>query len=85
MNQFGSLLCLFFTGGPLRSYDDVKGCDLKMYSRYFGEMLDRGILLPPAQFECMFLSLAHSEADLERTVEANYAALRAARESLAVR
>ena len=85
VNQFGSLLCLFFTGEPLRSYDDVKGCDLKMYSRYFGEMLDRGILLPPAQFECMFLSLAHSEADLERTVEANYAALRAARESLAVR
>lgn len=80
VNQMGSLLCLFFTGGKIRSYDEVKTCDLAMYNAYFAEMLKRGILLPPSQFECMFLSTAHSQGDLERTVEANYEALAAARE-----
>lgn len=83
VNQLGSLLCLFFAGGKIRSYDDVKYCDLKMYNAYFSGMLERGILLPPAQFECMFLSQAHSETDLEKTVEANYRALAEAREGLA--
>ena len=52
------------------------------YDRYFKAMLEAGILLPPAQFECMFLSLAHTDAEIDRTIEANYAALAAVKESM---
>ncbi len=48
-----------------------------MYAKYFKEMLNRGVMLPPAQFECMFLSIAHSEEDIEYTIKANYEALKA--------
>lgn len=75
--QSGSLLCLFFTEREtIESYDDVKTCDTAAYAGYFRGMLERGFLLPPSQFECMFLSDAHTEAEIEQTVLANYAALK---------
>ena len=73
----GSLLCLFFTDRPvMENYEQVKTCDTQKYAAYFRGMLEQGILLPPAQFECMFLSTAHSEEDIEKTVAANYAVLK---------
>ncbi len=75
--RFRNMLTLFFGEGPFKNYDDVSKCDTDMYAKYFKEMLERGIMLPPAQFECMFLSTAHSDEDLEKTIAANLEALEA--------
>ena len=50
--------------------------DTSLYAAYFKEMLNRGIMLPPAQFECMFLSKAHTDEDIEHTIKANYESLK---------
>ncbi len=76
MVRFRDMLTLFFGKGPFKNYDDVQKCDTNMYAKYFKEMLNRGVMLPPAQFECMFLSTAHSEEDIEHTIKANYEALK---------
>lgn len=73
--RFKNMITLFFAKGEFNNYDDVKKCDTIMYGKYFKEMLDRGIMLPPAQFECMFLSTAHTDEDIENTIKANYEAL----------
>ena len=78
LTRSGSLLCLFFAPGPMETYAQVSRCDTQFYARYFRAMLARGVLLPPAQFECMFLSAAHTEQDIDDTVAANAAALREA-------
>ena len=70
INQVGSLLSPFFTPTQVSTFVDAKGSDVEMYARYFGEMLQRGIYLAPAQFEAMFLSDAHSGEDLTATLEA---------------
>ena len=70
INQVGSLLSPFFTPIEVSTFVDAKGSDVGMYARYFGEMLQRGIYLAPAQFEAMFLSDAHSGEDLTATLEA---------------
>ena len=74
--RFGSLSTLFFTGGPVSDFAAAKRSDTRRYATFFHAMLDRGIFLPPAQFEAWFVSTAHSDADLRRTA-------RAVRESLA--
>ena len=76
VNRAGSLLSLFFTKGPIRSYDDVKHSDLDAFSRYYRALLERGVLAAPAQFEALFVSAAHSRADLERVLAAMEEALR---------
>ncbi|MGE5717440.1 MAG: glutamate-1-semialdehyde 2,1-aminomutase [Acidobacteriota bacterium] len=73
----GSLLTLFFAAGPMIDFASVKRSDTKRYGVFFHAMRERGIFLPPAQFEAWFLSTAHTEADLKRTA-------RAAGESLAL-
>lgn len=75
--RFKSMLTLFFGKGPFENFDDVQSCDTKIYAKYFNEMLSRGIMLPPAQFECMFLSTALTDEDIEYTIKANYEALKA--------
>ncbi|WP_353096524.1 glutamate-1-semialdehyde 2,1-aminomutase [Tissierella praeacuta] len=75
--RFKNMLTLFFGEGPFNNYDDVGKCDTDLYAKYFKEMLNRGIMLPPAQFECMFLSAAHTDEELEYTIKANYEALKA--------
>jgi glutamate-1-semialdehyde 2,1-aminomutase len=72
----GSLLTLFFTPDPVLDYDEAKKSDTKRFAAFFQQMLDRGIFLAPSQFEALFISAAHSEEDIERTIGA-------ARESLA--
>jgi glutamate-1-semialdehyde 2,1-aminomutase len=68
INRAGSLMTLFFTGQPVRDYASAKCSDTKRFAQFFRRMLDRGILLPPSQFEALFLSAAHTDADIERTV-----------------
>lgn len=75
VNRAGSLMSLFFTKGPIHSYDDVKLSDLDAFGRYYRSLLERGILAAPAQFEALFVSAAHSRADLERALSAMEAAL----------
>lgn len=77
VNQIGSLLAPFFTPDAVSTFVDAKGSDVGKYARYFANMLEKGIYLAPAQFEAMFLSNAHTEEDVERTVEAVRASLAA--------
>ena len=75
--HLGSLLTAFFTARPVRDYDQARTADTRRYARFFHAMLDRGIYLPPSQFEVSFLSTAHTEADVDATVETARAAFAA--------
>lgn len=68
--RVGSLLTLFFGPEPMSDFASVKRSDTKRYAAFFHAMLQRGVSLPPAQFEAWFVSTAHSEADLKRTARA---------------
>ena len=77
INEAGSLMTLFLGGGEVRNYDDAKGSQKELFSKFFNEMLDRGVFLPPSQFEAWFVSAAHTDADIDRTVAAARDALKA--------
>jgi glutamate-1-semialdehyde 2,1-aminomutase len=66
----GSLVGFFFTEGPVKDLGSAKKADTKLYARFFNAMLDRGVYLAPSQFEAGFLSTAHGEADVDRTLAA---------------
>jgi len=66
----GSLATLFFTPGPVRNFEDAKRADTARYARFFWQMLDRGFFLAPSQFEAMFVSAAHTDEDIDRTLAA---------------
>ncbi|MGE5295653.1 MAG: glutamate-1-semialdehyde 2,1-aminomutase [Solirubrobacterales bacterium] len=70
INRVGSLLNCFFTDKPVRNFDDVRATNIGAFKRFFSEMLDRGVYLAPSAYEAMFVSLAHTSQDIERTVEA---------------
>lgn len=70
VNQEASLLSPFFVEGEVESFAAAKGSDLDRYAGYFAGMLERGVALAPAQFEAMFVSAAHGEEEMERTLEA---------------
>ncbi len=61
---------LFFTAGPVHNYEDAKQSDLQKFSRFHRGMLEYGVYLAPSQFEAGFTSLAHSDQDIDRTLEA---------------
>ena len=63
----GSLLTLFFTASPVENYAAAKKSDTRRFASFFNEMLRRKILLPPSQFEALFVSAAHTEDDMRRT------------------
>ena len=69
-NQVGSMGCIFFTEGPVECFADVQKSNLELFRRYFLGMLDEGIYLAPSQFEAIFVSAAHTESDIDRTVDA---------------
>lgn len=73
------MLTPFFTEGPVTDAAAARRADTARYARFFHGLLDRGILVPPSQFEAWFVSLAHTEDDIERTCEAARAALEASR------
>jgi glutamate-1-semialdehyde 2,1-aminomutase len=66
----GSMVGFFFADGPVTDLSSAKRSDTALYARFFHAMLDRGVYLAPSQFEAGFLSLAHTEADIDRTVAA---------------
>ena len=70
VNQIGSLLSAFHTKTPVKDYAGAVSSDTGAYADYFNEMLEKGIYVAPSQFEAMFVSDAHSEEDIARTIEA---------------
>jgi glutamate-1-semialdehyde 2,1-aminomutase len=66
---------LFFQEGPVRNYDDAKKSDTERFSTYFQAMRERGVFLPPSQFEAMFLSLAHGDDEVAEIVRAAHDAM----------
>ena len=70
VNHTTGMLTVFFTGGPVRDYQTAKTSDTKRFARFFIEMMNRGIYLPPSQYEAWFISLAHTQKDLDQTLEA---------------
>ncbi len=77
VGRVGSLLTVFFRGSAPRDFDEVREADPDAFARFHGAMRQAGILLPPASQEAWFLSAAHTDQDVERTVEAARAAFRA--------
>ena len=69
-NRVGSMFTWFFQAGPVSDWDTAAKSDTRAFARFHRSMLENGIYLPPSQYEAMFLSAAHSEEDLERTIEA---------------
>lgn len=78
LNRVGSMVCLFFTETPVINYETAKTSDLERFSAYFSHLLEEGVMIPPSQFEGMFVSLAHTDEDIERTIEASYHAMKKA-------
>lgn len=76
VQRVGSLLTLFFGVRDVRSFADASKSDTAAFARFFRGMIERGVNLPPSQFEAWFLSLAHGDAEIEHIVEATRGALR---------
>jgi glutamate-1-semialdehyde 2,1-aminomutase len=70
VNRVGSMLTGFFCDGPVTDYTSARRADTKRYAAFFHGMLERGVYLAPSQFEAAFVSLAHSDADLEHAAHA---------------
>ena len=75
--RVGSMICTFFTKGEVHDWDSAAACDTKAFARYFLAMLEEGIYLAPSQFETAFVSAAHTDADLDRTIAAARSAFKA--------
>ena len=72
VNRAGSMMTLFFTDQEkIETYNDAVRCNLDQYAKYFKNMLDMGIYLPPSQYECMFISSAYSEDDIKKIIDCN--------------
>jgi len=74
--RVGSMGCLFFVKEPVTDWASASRCNTKAYAAYFHAMLEDGIYLAPSQFEAFFVSLAHSDQEIDQTLEAQLAALR---------
>jgi glutamate-1-semialdehyde 2,1-aminomutase len=70
INRVGSMMTMFFGVESVSNAEDARQCDREQFGRFFHGMLKRGIYFPPAPFEAAFLSLAHANADLDKTIEA---------------
>jgi glutamate-1-semialdehyde 2,1-aminomutase len=77
LNRVGSMWTLFFTDGPVFDYPTAKRADTKAFGMFFHALLDRGVYLPPSQFEAAFVSLAMGEREIEHTLAAARHAFRA--------
>ena len=75
LNRIGSMFTLFFTSKSVTDYDSAKTSDTAKFSTYFNAMLEQRIYLPPSQFEAAFISTAHTERIIEKTIKASYKAL----------
>jgi len=79
VQRVGSMITVFFSSRPVRSWDDAEAVDRQGYARFFRGMLARGVLLPPSPFESAFVSMAHDERVIDDTVAAATAAFAEAR------
>ena len=70
VQQIGSMLCVYFTNEVVKNLDDALRSDRQRFAKFFHGMLNRGIYIPPSQFECWFLSLSHTEKEIFTTVQA---------------
>ncbi len=68
--RVGGMFCTYFTGGPVYSFADAAKSDTALFGKFFRAMLEEGINLAPSQFEAGFMSVAHSQEDLDRTIDA---------------
>ena len=78
-NRVGSMFTWFFQQGPVTDWESAAKSDTEAFGKFFGEMLDRGVYLPPSQYEAAFLGAAHSEDDVQKTIQAaklSFAAMR---------
>lgn len=75
VNQIGSLWSIFFNPGPVASYQEAKNSDSERFAEFFHNLLEHGIYLAPSPFEAAFVSAAHSQDDLEQTLDAIKSAL----------
>jgi glutamate-1-semialdehyde 2,1-aminomutase len=79
VNAFGSLVTPFFTDAPVRDYESAVGANTAAYATFFNAMLARGIYPPPSQFEAWFLSAAHTDRDVAKTIAAARSAMKQVR------
>jgi len=78
INRVGSMVCPFFTDKQVINYDTARTSDLNLFRAYFGHLLDLGVSVAPSQFEGMFISTAHTDEDIDQTIEAHREALKRA-------
>ncbi|OHD13879.1 MAG: glutamate-1-semialdehyde-2,1-aminomutase [Spirochaetes bacterium GWD1_27_9] len=69
INYIGSLFTIYFTSEKIENLNNTKSCDTKKFGEFFKFCLDNGIVIPPSQFEALFLSYAHTEIDIEKTID----------------
>lgn len=77
--RVGSMLCTFFTEDAVYNYATATSADTECYAKYFNAMLEGGVYLAPSQFEAAFVSAAHSDADIEATIEVSCQAMKSLR------
>ena len=70
LQRVGAMATIFMTEAPVRNFDDAQRADTDRYAALFRHLLDRGIYVAPSQFEALFVSLAHGDDEIERTVQA---------------
>ncbi|MEZ4846108.1 MAG: glutamate-1-semialdehyde 2,1-aminomutase [Bdellovibrionota bacterium] len=71
INRVGSMFTVFFTPDPVTNFADAKKSDTKRFAKYFHGMLERGVFIPPSQYEAWFVSTAHGEEDLHHTIHSH--------------
>jgi len=76
-NRAGSMIGFFFTNEQVRDYESAKQSDLQFFANYYKEMAENGVFLPPSQFEGIFLSVEHSNEDIQKTIQAAQKAFKA--------
>ncbi len=70
VNRVGSMITMFFTEKEVRNFQDAKSSDLEMFKKFFWKLIEKGIYIAPSQFEASFLSTAHSDEDINKTLNA---------------
>ena len=70
VQRVGAMATLFFNAGPVRNFDDAAASDTERFGAFFRHMLERGIYLPPSQYEAMFVATVHGDDEIDRTAQA---------------
>ncbi len=68
--RVGSMLTLFFNPTPVTNWPQARQCDTAHFANYFWGLLERGVMMPCSQYETLFVSAAHTEADIQVTIDA---------------